>query len=402
MTFERELAAGGIQMSNSLHSPIVPQERSTAQDACWEKAEDDPSADLTRSLKAPLKKSRMAFRECEWSSLRPAGSASPSMRNVTFRQLRTFSAAMRSGSLSQAARLLNITPPAVTLQMQLLEEAVGLPLAERTPKGWRPTAAGLEVLAAAKRVQAALDDCSKAIERLDRFEAGRIVVAVTGASQYFATPLLAAFKDQYPAIDVELTVGGAEEAAGRVSDFEADVAILDCKMESSGLGSLEIGRQAYVVIAPAGNALGFADEVGLDCLVQERFAVPGRDAASRLIFENLFSASKPRPPAVLETGAEASVKQAVMANLGLAVIEWAAISLEVLNGKVSLVKAEGTPVWREIFAVRNEERRFSPAAQNFWEFASIHGLRVAASLAPPAGNKKGDSRRTFAHSASAG
>ena len=95
------------------------------------------------------------------------------MKNTTLKQLRTFAMLARSRTMVAAAELLGITPPAVTIQLKLLEDSVGLPLVERTSTGNKLTAAGREVLTAAARVDQILSECGTAIEHLKGLEGVR-------------------------------------------------------------------------------------------------------------------------------------------------------------------------------------------------------------------------------------
>lgn len=295
------------------------------------------------------------------------------MRNISLKQLRTFAAAVRSGSLSAAARSLNVTPPAVTLQMQLLEEAVGMPLAERTAQGWRPTAAGREVLAAANRVQAALEDCTRAIKEMQGLETGRVTVAAARAAQYLAAPMLAAYNDKHPGVGIGFTIASYQAVIEKVRTFQTDIALANRKPGDANLTCLVIGRQAYVLIAPPHHPLTRQDSVPVEAIIDEPFIVHQPGSETRAIFDGLCGKLAPR--IVMETDQSDSVKHAVMAKLGLAFVSRDAVNLELKNGSLSAIALEGTPVWRELYAIRHAERRFLPAAEQLWEFICTHGLQ---------------------------
>ena len=63
------------------------------------------------------------------------------MRNVSLKQLRALAAVAETGSVTAAAKRLHVTPPAVTMQLQLLEERVGLPLLDRLGEKFTATGA---------------------------------------------------------------------------------------------------------------------------------------------------------------------------------------------------------------------------------------------------------------------
>ena len=78
------------------------------------------------------------------------------MRNVTLKQLRVLAAIAKSGQITSAAKHLGVTPPAVTLQLKLLEENVGMPLFDRSSRGLRPTDAGSYMLQTEARIASTL------------------------------------------------------------------------------------------------------------------------------------------------------------------------------------------------------------------------------------------------------
>ena len=115
------------------------------------------------------------------------------MASPTLRQLRMLLAAVDAGSISAAARLLNVTQPAATQQLRLLERGLGVRLLERARGKVVPTPAGEALLVAARRAQDAVDDVISAARRLRAGEAGRVRIG-TGATAciYLLPPTLTA------------------------------------------------------------------------------------------------------------------------------------------------------------------------------------------------------------------
>src|SRR4051812_24699059 len=108
------------------------------------------------------------------------------MQNVTLKQLRAFAAVVRTGSVTGAARELNVSAPAVTLQMPPLQDQVGLPLIERSPAGMTATNAGRELLTTVARFQAVLAECGAVLAGVAAAEHGTVSVGVISTSKHFA------------------------------------------------------------------------------------------------------------------------------------------------------------------------------------------------------------------------
>ena len=148
------------------------------------------------------------------------------LRRLTLKQLRSLTAVVGSGSVSAAAERLNVTPPAVTLQMRQLEEAAGIPLVERTEQGFRPTDGGKEVLATAKRVDALLGELGEALEALNGIDGGRVSVGVVSTAKYFAPRALAAFSRTHPKVEMRLSIGNRDETIAALRNYELDFAVM--------------------------------------------------------------------------------------------------------------------------------------------------------------------------------
>ena len=83
------------------------------------------------------------------------------MKNITLRQLRTVSAIHAEGKIVNAAKMLHLTGPALTLQLQQVEQEAGIKLFDRATEGMRPTDAGLAFIEAAQAIEERLRPCRR-------------------------------------------------------------------------------------------------------------------------------------------------------------------------------------------------------------------------------------------------
>src|ERR1700761_3517879 len=103
------------------------------------------------------------------------------MGTPTLRQLRTFLAVTETGSVSAAARSLNLTQPAASQQLRELERALSVRLLDRAGGKMVPTAAGQALLEPARRAQAAADDAVVGADKYRQSDTGRVRLG-TGAT----------------------------------------------------------------------------------------------------------------------------------------------------------------------------------------------------------------------------
>jgi LysR family transcriptional regulator for metE and metH len=300
-------------------------------------------------------------------------------RRTSLRQLRALGAVTSAKSISAAAELLSVTPPAVSQQLQLLEGAVGgVPLYERTATGMRPTEAGREVLTALERIEAALTDCATAIDALRGMGGGRVSVGVISTAQYFAPFALAAFQTANPMVEMRLLVGNRAEMISGLEKFNLDVALMGYPPEHFALERAIIGDHPHVIIAPPDHWMAKRRAIALAEVAQETILLREPGSGTRALMLGLFSAAGLPTGPRIEIGSSETIKYAVMAGMGLAMVSAHVVAAEVADGRLVVLDVEGLPIVRQWFVVRRSERRLLPAAQALWE----HLVRSGATFLP--------------------
>nr|WP_294520428.1 LysR family transcriptional regulator [uncultured Rhodopila sp.] len=288
-------------------------------------------------------------------------------QRTSLRQLRALGAITSTKSLSAAAAHLSVTPPAVTQQLNLLEDALGgVPLFERTPTGARPTDAGREVLAALERVEAALSDCATAIQALRGMDGGRVAVGVISTAKYFAPFALAAFQRSYPNVKMRIVVGNRSEIIAALERFDLDIAIMGRPPEHFPIERAVVGDHPHVIIAAADHCLVQRKHIPLAEVAREGFLLREPGSGTRALLLALFAQPDLPIGPRMEIGSNETIKQAVMAGMGIALLSAHTIAAEVADGRLAVLDVEGLPIMRQWFVVRRSERRLLPAAQALW------------------------------------
>ena len=297
----------------------------------------------------------------------------PSLRGITLRQLRALAAVVRTGTVSAAADALAVTPPAVSQQLRLLEEALAVPLAERTPAGMRPTDAGREVLEAHARIEAALADCGAAIAALRGMQGGRVAVGVISTAKYFAPRALAAFMRREPGVEIRLSVGNRSEILAALRELQIDIAVMGRAPEDFPVEFAVIGPHPHVVIAAPEHPLAAARSIGLAALAGETFLLREAGSGTRELLRSLLQAAGLDAGMGMEMGSNETIKQAVMAGMGVALLSAHTVAAELAEGRLVALDVLGLPVLRQWFVVRNRDKRLLPAGQALWDHLMAHG-----------------------------
>jgi DNA-binding transcriptional LysR family regulator len=295
------------------------------------------------------------------------------MRNVTLKQLRMIAAAATGRSFAAAADALHVTPPAVTAQMKLLEDEVGLPLFERDSTGLVATSAGQEMLDAARRIEAVLREARESIEAMRSPEGGRVTVGVVSTAKYFAPRLLAAFAREHPRVELELVVGNRSDILSRFEAGGFDLSIMGRPPVEVALESALIGDHPHVVVAAPDDPLAGLPDLGPDRLAGRTFLVREAGSGTRTLMEHFLARAGLAPKIGMEIGSNETIKQAVIAGLGLTFISAHTVAAEIEDHRLVVLDVAGLPMWRRWYVVRLARKRPLPATRALVDFVTTRG-----------------------------
>jgi DNA-binding transcriptional LysR family regulator len=295
------------------------------------------------------------------------------LRDVSLRQLQIFDSAARTLSFSRTSELLHLTQPAVSMQMKQLEELAGLPLFERIGRRLHLTQAGEELARHAREVLRTVEQADDALSALRGLQGGRTRVAVTSTAKYFAPKLIALFAKRHPEVVVELTVSNREAVILALARNEVDLAIMGKAPDGLDTVAAEFAEHPFVVVAAPDHPLARRRSVPLSALAGETFLVREPGSGTRAAMERFFAAQGVEVRIGMTLDSNETIKQAVMAGMGLSFLSRHTVGLELKVGVLGLVHAPGLPVMRAWNVVRLAAKRLPPASRAFEEFVLEEG-----------------------------
>lgn len=299
------------------------------------------------------------------------------MLNISLRQLRTLLAIVKTGKISHAARQRGLTSPAVTLQLQQLEAELGVQLFIRRKQGVHPTEIGEVVINHARTILSGLDGLEQSLKSHGGLETGTIKLGVVSTGKYFAPKIIAAFTRKYPGLNVMLFAANRSEIIERLKNHDVDVALMGRPPTGFDVHATMIGDHPHVFIASPDHVLAGRLDVEREELAKCKFVVREPGSGTRSMFE-LFMSEVPGglklPP--VEMDSNETIKQAVMAGLGIAFISGHTIEQESQAGRIAILDVVDTPIRRHWYLIRNASRAATPAIDALGEFLMEKGLSL--------------------------
>jgi LysR family transcriptional regulator for metE and metH len=297
------------------------------------------------------------------------------VRGLTIRQLRALATVEKTRSVTAAANQLHLTQPAVTLQLRNLQELAGLPLIQRTGDGMLLTDAGREVLTLCGRIEAALADCETSLEMMAGKTAGRISIGAVSTAKYFVPFAIAGFSKLYPDIEIRLTIGNRQETSEALRGYELDFAIMGRPPMGIDMDVRLIGDHPHVIIAPITHRLARKLRLKLADLADETFLMREPGSGTRGLMENLFETAGVRPKIGMAMSSNETIKQAVIAGLGIAFISAHTVATELDERRLVTLDVDGLPVVRQWFVLSRKDKVLMPPARAMLEFLSAKGAQ---------------------------
>ena len=298
------------------------------------------------------------------------------MRRYTLRQLDTFIEVARQQSISRAAAVLHVSQPAVSMQLRQLEDIFGMPLYEQVGRSIALTEAGRDALQHAQAALAQLRGLDDAMASRCGIRKGRIDLAMVSTAKYFVPMLLVLFRKKFPDIEITLQIHNRENIMRLLMLNEVDLVIMGRAPESIDCVATAFATNPLGVICAPEHPLSRRRNAPLAILDDQVFVVRETGSGTRQAMERLFGEHGIRPRIAMEMPSNETIKQAVMAGMGMSFLSLRTIRQELGSGHLVLVDIQGLPVVRHWHITHLAAKRLSPAAGAFKDFL----IEEAASL----------------------
>ena len=295
------------------------------------------------------------------------------MRNYTLKQMLTFIEVARDRSVSKAAARLFVTQPAVSMQLRQLEDAFGLPLVEPSGRNIQLTQAGEEFLTHAIAAVSQFRNLEASMAEHVGLKKGRIELAVVRTAKYFVPMLLVRFARQVPGIEIKLHIDNRENILARLARNEADLVIMGRAPTTLDCVATAFATNPMGIVCAPDHPLSRRKRASFELLRDHGFVVREQGSGTRAAMERLFAQHDVPLKVVMEMPSNETIKQAVMAGMGLSFLSLRTVRHELAAGHLALVDIAGMPIVGHWYVTHPRQNRLSPAAKAFKEFLIEQG-----------------------------
>ncbi len=307
--------------------------------------------------------------------------------NYTFHQLRIFQAVAEVGSVTEAGKNLNLTQPAVSIQLRNLQDQFDLPLIETIGKKMHVTEFGEEVLRSVSIILAEVESLQHKANARRGLLSGRLKIAIASTGKYIMPHFLADFLRMHPGIELLMDVTNRDKVIESLKANNTDCALVSVYPDNLDLHRMPLMENVLHMVARSDHPL-VGCTVNINQLSNYPIIYREQGSATRMAMERFLSESGVSVAHKIELTSNEAVKQAVLAGLGISIMPMIGIHQELHAGKLSIIPLKGLPIKTEWQLVWLRKRELTPVMTAYLEFLDSERELIQSKILAVSGKKR--------------
>ncbi len=283
---------------------------------------------------------------------------------MELRLLRTFAAVAELRHFAKAADRCNLSQPAVSHQIRLLEEELGAPLLNRAGRRVSLTVAGELLLEDARRILAAVDRARERVQGISVGALGRVRIGATETPGLYVLPtIIERYRRAHPQFGLHFAIAPEAELFERVAANDLDMAVVAGRAASGELQARRVGRDELVLIAPPGSPVAGMRRVRPSDLRGEAWVVREGGSDTRRQLDAWLHRQRVSPVRAMTLHGPDAVRRAVLAGLGVALVSRAVVADDIRAGRLVALRVTPPFAPRDLLLVDHPQKHHGAACR---------------------------------------
>ena len=284
--------------------------------------------------------------------------------HITLRQIEVFTEVLKSGSTTQASQVLALSQSAVSAALADLENQLGVQLFDRVGKRLVVNEHGRLLYPRA----VGLMEQAGEIEQLFKEDNGAIrLFASSTIGNYLLPGMIAAYRRDFPALPLELSVGNSQDAINAVADFRVDIGLIEGPCHELDIIS-EPWLEDELVVFAAPDAAILQQPITLEALAAAPWILRERGSGTREIVDYLLLSHLPQFQLGMELGNSEAIKHAVRHGMGISCLSRRVIEDQLEAGTLVEVAIPLPRLTRTMYRIHHRQKHVSKALSRFLSY----------------------------------
>ncbi len=284
---------------------------------------------------------------------------------------KTFVKVVETQNLSKTAEEFGISQPAVTKQIQALEDFYAVLLLERSGRRLKTTEAGETLYQCSKDIIKTMEKTEKAMEEVAESRKGKLYIgASTIPGQYILPLIIKKFKDKYPNVSLSMDIADTEKVFNQVAERELDIGIVGGWMNNRKVDGFKWLEDELVVAVPDGHKFSRLTEVKVKDLLTEKWIIREKGSGTRRAVEDLLAANDIKKEDLIvyiEAGSTEAVLASIESGMGISVVSRWALKKDPYR-KIKSIKIADPRANRFFYVIYPRQKSRRKSVNNFLEY----------------------------------
>ena len=233
---------------------------------------------------------------------------------ITFGGIATFMKVAETLSFSQAAKLLGVSQPSVSVQIATLEAACGLPLFNRRPR-LELTDSGREFFHRARAVISRMNELDDVMRDLRELRRGKLTIGFS--TPHYAMPLVAKFMERHPTVEIATQLGNTTQLVELIADCKIDLGIMSLPEPNAGLFCHMFAAPRLMMGLHVDHPLAGRRQLSPEDLRDQPLILRETGSVTRQVFETMCREAGFEPKPFIVAGSNEAVSEAIAAKIGI-------------------------------------------------------------------------------------
>ena len=296
--------------------------------------------------------------------------------NFTLHHLKVFLVVAEMKSITLAARVLNMTQPAVSIQLKNLQDQFDLPLTELIGRKLYVTDFGREIENIARRVLNEVDSIKDHSLRFKGVLSGKLRIAAASTGKYILPYYMRNFLAENPHVELDMEVSNKNKVVERLRNNEADFVLLTVMPTDMDLYEEVLMPNRLYLFGASENVHSIQQNTSNTLFRDLPLIFREEGSGTRHVMQQFFQKSNISPRIGLSLSSTEAVKQAVLAGLGYSVLPLVSVVDELMLNKLSIIPVKGFPLrnnWRLVWL---RKKQLTAVASAFLSYIKEHKQQI--------------------------
>jgi DNA-binding transcriptional LysR family regulator len=220
------------------------------------------------------------------------------------------------------------------------------------------------------------------MERLRGTEIKALKIGVVSTAKYFLPQMLSEFKKDYPNLQIKIEVRNRQQLVELLRDGELDIAIMGQPPKEIDTRVEAFASHPHGFVANSQNTLAGKINIPPEALNSHEIISREPGSGTRALMEKYFSEHHISPIISMEMSSNETIKQAMIAELGISFLSLHTIGNELANQQLTILDVQDTPIMRTWHVVALAKRNASQATEAFRYFMLEKGAEILTKSFP--------------------